>query len=64
MDKFTYLIYTHIDYDDILDIHLKRLHKYFPTAPCGAYARREGEAGAQEYIQKVSKLPSYLFNMK
>ena len=33
MDKFTYLIYTHIDYDDILDIHLKRLHKYFPTAP-------------------------------
>ena len=33
MDKLTYLIYTHIEYDDILDIHLKRLQKYFPTAP-------------------------------
>ena len=27
---FTYLIYTHKEYTDILDIHLKRLIKYFP----------------------------------
>jgi len=30
MDSFVYLIYTHEEYSDILDIHLKRLDKYFP----------------------------------
>jgi hypothetical protein len=33
MESFTYLIYTHQDYSDILDIHLKRLQKHWPTAP-------------------------------
>jgi len=27
---FTYLVYTHEEYSDILDIHLKRLNKHYP----------------------------------
>ena len=27
---FTYLVYTHDEYSDILDIHLKRLNKHYP----------------------------------
>jgi hypothetical protein len=27
---FTYLVYTHSEYSDILDIHLKRLNKHYP----------------------------------
>jgi hypothetical protein len=28
MDNITYLLYSHEDYKDILDIHLKQLEKY------------------------------------
>lgn len=31
MEDFVYLIYTHEEYNDILDIHLKRLQKYCPN---------------------------------
>lgn len=33
MESFIYLIYTHEDYTDILDIHLKRLKKYCDYLP-------------------------------
>lgn len=33
MDNFTYLIYTHEEYSDILAIHLKRLAKFCPGLP-------------------------------
>lgn len=33
MESLTYLIYTHSEYDDMLEIHLKRLDKHFPSAP-------------------------------
>jgi hypothetical protein len=31
MNDCTYLLYTHSDYDDVLEITLKRLQKYFPS---------------------------------
>lgn len=31
MDDCTYLIYTHSDFDDIIEITLKRIHKYFSS---------------------------------
>jgi hypothetical protein len=33
MDQLLYLLYTHREYDDILQIHLKRLHEFFPEIP-------------------------------
>jgi hypothetical protein len=33
MDKVTYLVYTHTEYADVLDIYLKNHIKYFPQMP-------------------------------
>lgn len=33
MEDLVYLIYTHEEYDDILQIHLKRLFEFFPSIP-------------------------------
>jgi hypothetical protein len=33
MDKVTYLVYTHTDYADVLDINLKNHQKYFSEMP-------------------------------
>ena len=53
MDSFTYLIYTHDEYSDILDIHLKRLQQHWPSAPLSLCSNRV--AGIRE------KYPGHTF---
>lgn len=51
LPKLTYLIYTHTEYSDVLDVTLKRLHKFFPikVSICSDNARIISDAYKEKY---------------
>ena len=60
METLTYLIYTHSEYDDILEIHLKRLHKHFPTAPLSICTNNKDYIiNKYSNVYKINKIYEY-----